>query len=284
MRVMRVRKIERRLAQLDGKYRKQREKNGRAVHDDGDRLPRHGDGIEAVGGKVQAHAHQQNGGLVAHNLQQLTIGANLGKRALRRGGRQHHKNRSERNHKGAQQRVGARHKDAAAHHGKDERACHISIVHGVYAGRSLAQQLGNVVEGLHQARAHAALHASGQLAIDAVDQAAHKRRDQGKRHGANKNAHDARAFEILTAQHRGRTHGKPLGSNPRAAQQRKQNDGAAHDAAGGAKALLAESILQVPVALFGLYLVAHRAAEMTVVLGPHTRKVHVDVRLVAHAE
>ena len=69
MRVMRVRKVKRRLAQLDGKHREQREENGCAVHDDGDRLPRHGDGIEAVGGKVQAHAHQQNGGLVTHNLQ-----------------------------------------------------------------------------------------------------------------------------------------------------------------------------------------------------------------------
>ena len=93
MRVMRVRKVKRRLAQLDGKHREQRQENGRAVHDDGGRLPRRGDGIKAVGGKVQAHAHQQNGGLVTHNLQQLTIGANLGKRALRRGGRQHHKDR-----------------------------------------------------------------------------------------------------------------------------------------------------------------------------------------------
>ena len=284
MRVMRVRKIERRLAQLDGKHREQREENGRAVHDDGGRLPRHGDGIEAVGGKVQTHAHQQNGGLVAHDLQQLAVGADLRKRALRRGGRQHHKDRSERNHESAQQRVGARHKDAAAHHGKDERARHVGIVHGVYAGRGLAQQLGNVVERLQQTRAHAALHASRKLTVKTVDQAAHKRRNQGKRHGAYKDAHDTRAFEILAAQHRGRTHGKPLGPNPRAAQQRKQNDAAAHDATRGANTLLAKGVLRVPIALFGLYLASHRAAEMAIFVGSHTRKIYVYVRLVAHAE
>ena len=281
---MRVRKIERRLAQLDGKHREQRKKNGRAVHDDGGRLPRHGDGIKAVGGKVQAHTHQQNGGLVTHDLQQLAVGANLRKRALRRGGRQHHKDRSKGNHKSAQQRVGARHKDAAAHHGKDERARHVGIVHGVYAGGGLAQQLGNVVEGLQQTRSHAALHAGGQLAVDAVNQATHKRRQQGKRHGANKNAHDARTFEVLAAQHRGRAHGKPLGPNPCAAQQRKQDNAAAHDAARGANALLSKGILQVQIALFGLHLVSHRAAEMAVIVGSHTRKIYVYVRFVAHAE
>ena len=284
MRVMRIRKVERRLAQLDGKHREQREENGRAVHDDGGRLPRHGDGIKAIGGEIQAHAHQQNGGLVAHNLQQLAIGADLRKRALRRGGRQHHKDRGERHHKSAQQRVGARHKDAAAHDGKDERARHIGIVHGVYAGGGLAQQLGYIVERLQQARSHAALHAGRKFAVNAVDQAAHKRRNQGKHHGTNKYAHDARTFEILAAQHRGRTHGKPLGSNPRATQQRKQDNAAAHNATHGANTLLAKGVLRVPIALFGLHLVSHRAAEMAIFVGSHTRKVHVDVRLVAHAE
>ena len=203
---------------------------------------------------------------------------------MRRGGRQHHKDRGERHHKGAQQRVGARHKDAAAHHGKDERARHIGVVHGVYAGRGLAQQLGNVVEGLQQARAHAALHASRKLTVKAVDQAAHKRRQQGKRHGAHKDAHDTRTFKVLTAQHRGRAHGKSLGPNPRATQQRKQDNAAAHDAARGADTLLAKGILRVPIALFGLHLVSHRATEMAIFVGPHTRKVHVDVRLIAHAE
>ena len=203
---------------------------------------------------------------------------------MRRGGRQHHKDRGERNHKGAQQRVGTRHKDAAAHHGKDERACHIGVVHGVYAGRGLAQQLGNIVERLQQARAHTALHAGGKLTVKTVDQAAHKRRDQGKRHSANKNAHDARAFEILTAQHRGRAHGKPFGPNPRAAQQRKQDNAAAHDAARGADTLLAKGVLRVPIALFGLHLVSHRATEMAVIVGSHTRKIYVYVRFVAHAE
>ena len=203
---------------------------------------------------------------------------------MRRGGRQHHKDRGERHHKSAQQRVGARHKDAAAHHGKDERARHVGIVHGVYAGRSLAQQLGNVVEGLQQARAHAALHESRKLTVNAVDQTAHKRRQQGKRHGANKDAHDTRTFKILTAQHRGRTHGKPLGPNPRATQQRKQDNAAAHNTTRGANTLLAKGVLRVPIALFGLHLVAHRAAEMTVVVGSHARKIYVYVRLVAHAE
>ena len=284
MRVMRVRKIERRLAQLDGKHRKQREENGRAVHDDGGRLPRHGDGIKAIGGKIQAHAHQQNGGLVAHNLQQLAVGADLGKRALRRGGRQHHKDRGERHHKGAQHRVGTRHKDAAAHHGKDERARHVGIVHGVYAGGGLAQQLGNVVERLQQARTHTALHAGRKLTVKTVDQTAHKRRQQGKRHGANKNAHDARTFKILAAQHRGRAHGKPLGPNPRATQKRKQDNAAAHDATRGANTLLAKGVLRVPIALFGLHLVSHRAAEMAIFVGPHARKIYVYVRFVAHAE
>ena len=281
---MRVRKIERRLAQLDGKHRKQREENGRAVHDDGSRLPRYGDGIEAVGGKIQAHTHQQNGGLVTHNLQQLAVGADLGKRALRRGGRQHHKDRGERHHKGAQHRVGTRHKDAAAHHGKDERARHVGIVHGVYAGGGLAQQLGNVVERLQQARTHTALHAGRKLTVKTVDQTAHKRRQQGKRHGANKNAHDARTFKILAAQHRGRAHGKPLGPNPRATQKRKQDNAAAHDATCGANALLAKGVLRIPIALFGLHLVSHRAAEMAVIVGSHTRKIYVYVRLIAHAE
>ena len=203
---------------------------------------------------------------------------------MRRGGRQHHKDRGEGHHKSAQQRIGARHKDAAAHDGKDERARHIGIVHGVYAGRGLAQQLGNVVEGLQQARAHAALHAGRKLTVNAVDQAAHKRRQQGKRHGANKDAHDARTFEILTAQHRGRAHGKPLGPNPRAAQQRKQDNAAAHDATRGTNTLLAKGVLRVPIALFGLHLASHRAAEMTVIIGSHTRKIYVYVRFVAHAE
>ena len=203
---------------------------------------------------------------------------------MRRGGRQHHKDRGERHHKSAQQRVGARHKDAAAHDGKDERARHVGIVHGVYAGGGLARELGNVVEGLQQAWANAALHTGRKFAVDAIDQAAHKRRQQGKRHGANKNAHDARTFEILAAQHRGHAHGKPLGPNPYAAQQRKQDNAAAHDATHGANALLAKSVLQVPIALFGLYLVTHRAAEMAVIVGSHTRKIYVYVRLVAHAE
>ena len=203
---------------------------------------------------------------------------------MRRGGRQHHKDRGERHHKSAQQRVGARHKDAAAHDGKDERARHVGIVHGVYAGGGLAQQLGNVVERLQQTRSHAALHASGQFAVDAIDQAAHKRRQQGKRHGAHEDAHDARTFEILAAQHRRRAHGKPLGPNPCATQQRKQDNAAAHDATHGANALLAKGILQVPIALFGLYLVSHRAAEMAILVGSHTRKIYVYVRLVAHAE
>ena len=203
---------------------------------------------------------------------------------MRRGGRQHHKDRGERHHKSAQQRVGTRHKDTAAHDGEDERARHVGIVHGVYAGGGLAQELGNIVEGLQQTRPHAALHASGQLAVDAVDQAAHKRRQQGKRHGANKNAHDARAFEILTAQHRGCTHGKPLGPNPRATQQRKQDNAAAHDATRGANTLLAKGVLRVPIALFSLHLASHRAAEMAVIVGSHTRKIYVYVRFVAHAE
>ena len=281
---MRVRKVKRRLAQLDGKHREQREENGRAVHDDGGRLPRHGDGIEAIGGEIQAHAHQQNGGLITHNLQQLTIGANLGKRALRRGGRQHHKDRGEGNHKGAQQRVGTRHKDAAAHHGKDERTRHVGIVHGVYAGGGLAQEFGNVVERLEQARTHTALHAGRKFAVNAVDQAAHKRRQQGKHHGTNKDAHDTRTFKILAAQHRGRTHGKPLGPNPRATQQRKQDNAAAHDATRGANTLLAKGVLRIPIALFGLHLVPHRAAEMAIFVGSHARKIYVYVRFVAHAE
>ena len=203
---------------------------------------------------------------------------------MRRGGRQHHKDRGERHHKSAQQRVGARHKDAAAHDGKDERARHVGIVHGVYAGRGLAQQLGNIVERLQQARAHTALHASRKLTVNAVDQAAHKRRQQGKRHGANKDAHDTRTFKILTAQHRGCTHGKSLGPNPRATQQRKQDNAAAHDATHGANTLLAKGVLRVPIALFGLHLVSHRAAEMAVIVGSHTRKIYVYVRFVAHAE
>ena len=203
---------------------------------------------------------------------------------MRRGGRQHHKDRGEGNHKSAQQRVGARHKDAAAHGSEDERARHIGIVHGVYAGGGLAQQLGNVVEGLQQARAHAALHSGGQLAVNAVDHATHKRRQQGKRHGANKNAHDTRTFKILAAQHRGRTHGKSLGPNPCATQQRKQDNAAAHDATRGANTLLAKGVLRVPIALFGLYLVSHRAAEMAIFVGSHTRKIYVYMRFVAHAE
>ena len=203
---------------------------------------------------------------------------------MRRGGRQHHKDRGERHHKGTQQRVGARHKDAAAHDGEDERARHVGIIHGVYAGRGLAQQLGNVVEGLQQARAHAALHTGRKFAVNAVDQATHKRRNQGKRHGAYKDAHDARAFEILAAQHRGRAHGKPLGPNPRAAQQRKQDNAAAHDATRGANTLLAKGVLRVPIALFGLHLVSHRATEMAVIVGSHTRKIYVYMRFVAHAE
>ena len=203
---------------------------------------------------------------------------------MRRGGRQHHKDRGERHHKSAQQRIGARHKDAAAHDGKDERARHVGIIHGIHAGGRLAQQLGNVVEGLQQARAHAALHASRKLTVNAVDQAAHKRRQQGKRHGANKDAHDARAFEILAAQHRGRTHGESLGPNPRAAQQRKQDDGTANNTTRGANTLLAKGVLRVPIALFGLHLASHRSAEMTVIIGSHTRKIYVYVRFVAHAE
>ena len=281
---MRVRKVKRRLAQLDGKHREQREENGRAVHDDGGRLPRHGNGIEAVGGKVQAHAHQQNGGLVTHDLQQLTVGADLGKRTLRRGGRQHHKDRGERHHKSAQQRVGARHKDAAAHDGKDERARHVGIVHGVYAGRGFAQELGNVVEGLQQTRTHTALHAGRKFAVNAVDQATNQRRQQGKHYGTNKYAHNTRTLEILAAQHRGRAHGKSLGPNPRATQQRKKDNAAAHDATRGANTLLAKGVLRVPIALFGLHLVSHRAAEMAVIVGSHTRKIYVDVRLIAHAE
>ena len=203
---------------------------------------------------------------------------------MRRGGRQHHKDRGERNHKGAQQRVGTRHKDAAAHDGENERARHIGIVHGVYAGGGLAQQLSNVVERLQQARAHAALHAGGQLAVKAVDQATNQRRQQGKRHGTNKYAHDTRAFEILAAQHRGRTHGKSLGPNPRATQQGKQDNAAAHDATRGANTLLAKGVLRVPIALFGLHLVSHRAAEMAIFVGSHARKIYVYVRFIAHAE
>ena len=203
---------------------------------------------------------------------------------MRRGGRQHHKDRGERNHKGAQQRVGTRHKDAAAHDGEDERARHVGIVHGVYAGGGFAQQLGNVVERLQQARAHTALHAGRKFAVNAVDQAAHKRRQQGKCHGANKNAHDARTFKILAAQHRGRTHGKSLGPNPCATQQRKQDNAAAHDATRGANTLLVKGVLRVPIALFGLHLASHRAAEMTVIVGSHTRKIYVYMRFVAHAE
>jgi len=122
------------------------------------------------------------------------------------------------------------------------------------------------------------------FAVNAVDQAAHKRRQQGKHHGTNKDAHDARTFKILATQHRGCTHGKSLGPNPRATQQRKQDNAAAHDATHGANTLLAKGVLRVPIALFGLHLVSHRAAEMTVVVGSHARKVHVDVRLIAHAE
>ena len=187
---MRHRDVERRLAELDREDEHEPDECGNREHDDRQVDHEHLAHHERVHRHVETHGHEQHHRLVRHDLNGLARRADFGIGAARRICGHDEEQGRHGDDESAHEQVIAREEDASRERREDERARHVHAIDAADRDVVFLQKLAHVVIRLQQRRSHAPLHAGGDDAFEACEQATHNGRQDRKGHSADQHRYE----------------------------------------------------------------------------------------------